>query len=210
MKTLADFPQFTVELMEPADVDPSRITGTFNRIDGVSREGWDYLVSDRPHGGMTATVVTFDETTRRVSYDVFPDDVKYNDVQVGTVLSWLSSYWDPLLIFAISRGPNVWRPLIFEPSPAYYWEKGAWTNSEESAKRSAGPEGVTAVPGGWDHEHCDLCNKHIDNGDKYWLFEDGRPEFLCDACYTVTVPDRDLTEFVTKASAHESNVAPTP
>ena len=156
---------------------------------------------------MAATVVTFDETTKCVSYDVFPDDIKHNGVQVGTVLAWLSSYWDPLLIYAISRGPNVWRPLVFESGTAYYWEKGAWTNSEESARRSAGPEGVTAVPGGWDHEHCDLCNKHIDDGDKFWLFEDQRPERLCVDCYDAVVPASDLTEFV--ASAPESTVAPT-
>jgi hypothetical protein len=210
MQTLADFPRFTVEVVETIDEDSYRIAGTFDRIDGVSRDGWDYLVGTGIPGGMTATVLTFDETSKQASYKLFATDVKYHDLQVGMVLGWLSSYWDPLLIFAISRGPDVWKPLVFQPSTAYYWAKGAWTNNEEGAKRSAGLEGIIAVPGGWDHEHCDLCNKHIDDGDKYWLFEDGRSEFLCDACYAVTVPSRDLTEFVAKSSARESAGAPTP
>jgi hypothetical protein len=39
------------------------------------------------------------------------------------------------------------------------------------------------VPGGWDHEHCFLCWKHIRDGDTYWS-NTGRSEIdLCEECY---------------------------
>src|SRR5262249_46588789 len=30
------------------------------------------------------------------------------------------------------------------------------------------PEGCTVEPGGWDHEHCDGCNRHINVGRTFW------------------------------------------
>jgi hypothetical protein len=35
----------------------------------------------------------------------------------------------------------------------------------------------------WDHEHCHVCNVHIEPGDEYWQSAEQYPLELCLACY---------------------------
>jgi hypothetical protein len=39
------------------------------------------------------------------------------------------------------------------------------------------------VEGGWDHEHCDVCNSRITDGDAYWTNDGPEHVDLCTACY---------------------------
>jgi hypothetical protein len=45
------------------------------------------------------------------------------------------------------------------------------------------PEGCTIEPGGWDHEHCDGCNRHINVGGTFWQTARGSCFWLCPYCY---------------------------
>jgi hypothetical protein len=47
------------------------------------------------------------------------------------------------------------------------------------------PEKFELLEGGWDHEHCDVCWAHIEEGDSYWPNEDedGGHVDLCEKCY---------------------------
>ena len=45
------------------------------------------------------------------------------------------------------------------------------------------PEGCTVEPGGWDHEHCDVCNRHINAGRTFWQTARGSCFWLCPYCY---------------------------
>jgi hypothetical protein len=47
------------------------------------------------------------------------------------------------------------------------------------------PERFEVIPGGWDHEHCDVCMVRIEGGDSYWPNEEeqeGQVD-LCEQCY---------------------------
>ena len=46
------------------------------------------------------------------------------------------------------------------------------------------------VPGGWGHEHCDLCKAHIEAGDFGYCDPGGR--WMCEKCYERYVMQRDL------------------
>jgi hypothetical protein len=50
--------------------------------------------------------------------------------------------------------------------------------------------GTRLVPLGWDHEHCELCNTHIDAGD--FGYCDSDENWLCEKCYERYVVQRDL------------------
>lgn len=50
--------------------------------------------------------------------------------------------------------------------------------------------GTRLIPGGWGHEHCELCNKHIDSGDFGYCDPDER--WMCENCYERYVIRRDL------------------
>src|SRR5262245_5424651 len=46
------------------------------------------------------------------------------------------------------------------------------------------PSGDFAIEaGGWNHEHCDICNRTIDVGDTAWLTARGSLYHLCRYCY---------------------------
>lgn len=38
-------------------------------------------------------------------------------------------------------------------------------------------------PGGWDHDHCFICTKRIEDGDPWWEPIADSEIGLCDACY---------------------------
>src|SRR5579871_238700 len=49
------------------------------------------------------------------------------------------------------------------------------------------------VPGGWDHEHCFLCMKHILDGGTYWT-NTGRDQIdLCEECYSRYCAERSTS-----------------
>jgi hypothetical protein len=45
------------------------------------------------------------------------------------------------------------------------------------------PEGHFIEPGGWDHEHCDGCDRHILTGRTFWQTASGPCFWLCPYCY---------------------------
>jgi hypothetical protein len=45
------------------------------------------------------------------------------------------------------------------------------------------PDAQQLVEGGWDHEHCDVCNARIVEGDRYWTNEGPEHVDLCATCY---------------------------
>jgi hypothetical protein len=44
-------------------------------------------------------------------------------------------------------------------------------------------EGLRVALGGWDHEHCDGCNRHIEVGRTFWQTARGSCFWLCPYCY---------------------------
>jgi hypothetical protein len=45
------------------------------------------------------------------------------------------------------------------------------------------PKGCTIEPEGWDHEHCDGCNGHINAEQLFWQTIDEPCTWLCEDCY---------------------------
>lgn len=54
-----------------------------------------------------------------------------------------------------------------------------WPHSEKDTL----PEGHSIETGGWDHEHCDGCNRHIDAGRTFWQTVSDPCFWLCPYCY---------------------------
>jgi hypothetical protein len=59
----------------------------------------------------------------------------------------------------------------------------------EQASLSGGAQQV--IPGGWDHEHCQLCRGHIDHGD--FGYRDQDELWMCESCYNKYVKSHDLS-----------------
>jgi len=46
------------------------------------------------------------------------------------------------------------------------------------------------VEAGWDHEHCDVCNARVEDGDVYWTNDGPNHVDLCTVCYPLV--EREL------------------
>jgi ribosome-binding protein aMBF1 (putative translation factor) len=53
------------------------------------------------------------------------------------------------------------------------------------------PDEAQVVTDGWDHEHCELCNKHIDPGDYACINTDRL--WVCLSCFDNYAKPRDLS-----------------
>ena len=66
-----------------------------------------------------------------------------------------------------------------------------------SANQQGGVSGLSeintdgVIPSGWTHEHCELCNGHIDAGDVG--YNDLSEHWVCKVCYTKYVSTHDLS-----------------
>jgi hypothetical protein len=70
-----------------------------------------------------------------------------------------------------SIGPEAW-----DEQDAYH-VASPYTGQEYDAEK------FEVVEAGWDHEHCHVCNAHIEPGDEYWQSDEPHPLELCLACY---------------------------
>lgn len=108
----------------------------------------------------------------------------------------------------VEDGPESWLEHIFSASDAVEdtftaADGGAWRRLAKAPTTPADHSSISftssigehsaarIVPGGWDHEHCSLCNGHIDPGDRFFYSQE-YCEFLCVACYERYVTGRDI------------------
>jgi hypothetical protein len=71
------------------------------------------------------------------------------------------------------RVPQRWYPV----------EGGAYLVKWIHRGPAAAAEGFWIEAGGWNHEHCDACNRHIPVGRTLWQTVRGSIIWLCPYCY---------------------------
>jgi hypothetical protein len=202
-----DLPQFTVNSIEQGERDDDGyiawvLRGKLNRERGIPVDTWCFLLLPEQES-LTGTFTLSDENAGIASFVAF--ERKKPDV-VGLTLTQLGSYWRPYQIWMVEDGPDNWSEQVFSASDAILepfiepdgtaWRrlaKASTVPAEQSSIRLMTGNGdqVRIVPGGWDHEHCSLCNTHIDPGDRFF-HNPAYKEFLCTTCYKQYVPERDI------------------
>jgi hypothetical protein len=216
-KTLADFPRFTVTSLrkQPPNADgytDFEIEGTFDRVIEKSPATWCWLlVGERDC--LCVQWKSQDETALSAVFVGYEKDIP--DV-VGATLYYLSPYWQAFNIWMVLDSQWGWERVKCEPIDAVAddfetqdvsivdgREVKRWTTLKRADNRGhstrhypvnvdgSGVEaGSRVVPGGWDHEHCALCDAHINAGDFGYCDPDDR--WMCEACYEKYVIPRDL------------------
>jgi hypothetical protein len=179
-KTLEDFPKFVVtevrrgatsetgytsfELEGGFDILPSSFDHV---IEGTGPRWFRLLFGER--GYLSPMLKSFDKETRTA---ILTCQEKEEPRVVGLKLAYLSSYWQAF---------DVWMVL----DPNWGWERKQFQGTD------AVRPGTRLVPSGWGHEHCELCNEHIDAG--MFGYCDPGERWMCEKCYERYVVPRDLT-----------------
>ena len=192
---LSDLPQFTIdEVHATADDAEGRVVGRFTHLQGVHNDaGWLYRVG-RPSvvGNLGQVPAQAGEPVTFVS----PDPEFVAELHSGESYPWVDIYWQAYHVSMILAGQ--WEPRTFASSPARYFRLNGipgWQRDGEPLLDDAEDLGVRE--GGWDHEHCELCNTHIGGPGDPHGFVDPEEHWLCAACYERYAVPRDL-EFVVR------------
>jgi hypothetical protein len=216
-KTLEDFPHFIVASVSRGATTPDGYTrfelnGRFDRSVEESVQNWFYLL----FGQQSSLCVTLKSLDKETSAAILTCDEKDEPGVAGHSLAYLSSYWRPHNIWMVLNTSWGWEKKHFRGLDAIAEDFEAkdisivdgrevrfWTKLEPvrdtggqsryyPASDQNSPRGSKSrlIPLGWDHEHCDLCNTHIDAGD--FGYCDPDENWLCVNCYEQYVVKRDL------------------
>jgi hypothetical protein len=180
---VASLRSFLVERREGEGSESVRLTGRFtdgNRIDG----SLNCLIGlSGAWASFREPVSLSDDGTITVSADGGAD------VAVGDALFLLPQPFQPPIAFIFLNSEKDWERRIFTSGAAAssqvigtdgraYRKTRALTDASELEANEV------LVPEGWDHEHCELCNKHIYPQTPYYLhMEDEWRPLLCEFCH---------------------------
>jgi hypothetical protein len=172
--TRDDLPQFAIKSVERSEQDDNGyiawvLRGILNRTLGIPVDRWCFLLLP----GQTCLTGTFTLSDEPDDVASFATDAKEKPEVIGIALAQLSSYWQPQHIWMIEDGPESWTEQVFSASDAvedsFVEPNGqSWGRLSEASSAPSLDSSSRVVPGGWDHEHCSLCNTHIDPGDRFF------------------------------------------
>ena len=218
-KTLNEFPYFAVASVRRGETSPMGYTefeveGTFERFNEIKRTEctWFWLLIGE-HDCLCAQIRSLDKDTGAAV--VTCDREKMPDI-VGEKLFYLSPYWQAYNIWMVLDREWGWKKIQFHAVDAVAENYEApdisivdgrevrkWTKLERADKKGhesryypaqdhgSTDQSVQEVFGGWDHEHCTLCNEHINSGSFGYCGPDHR--WMCESCYEKYVKPRDLS-----------------
>ena len=109
---------------------------------------------------------------------------------VGESYPFMGGYWGERAELVLDEGRS-WHRAEFRPGDMvrYPAEGGGQWATRSSAQAPAGGE---VVPGGWDHEHCEICRQTIGAGGEPVGFVSPPDSWVCEACYRDFVVPRSL------------------
>lgn len=191
--------------------DPD-LEGPFDQIIKGERPTWFWLLNGE-RGCLCPELKSFDKETRTA---ILASDVEEGKPGVGLKLAYLSSYWQAYHVWMVLDRGWGWERKhfqaidvvaedyeaenvsIIEGREVRVWTKlvpigpGGGQSRHYPAEDQTLPvrTGTRLVPGVWDHQHCELCNEHIDS--EMSGYSDPRENWMCENCYERYVVRRDL------------------
>jgi hypothetical protein len=179
----ADLPRFLV-----VDVHTDCCTGVFDSSPWVG-ENWIaglYLGGSRFLWGRFRQV---DKAARTCSFH--PDhSADLSTMVTGNSYPFMDGYWGERAELVLDES-RIWNRLAFEASDMVVFLAAG--GSSMGTRLSAGaPPGGAVVAGGWDHEHCDICQKKIGGGGESIGYFNSPDSWVCEECYNNFVAPRSL------------------
>jgi len=218
-KTLEDFPKFVVTALRRGSTATEGYTfyeleGRFDSHVNIETDGpqWFWLLFGK-RGCLCASVQSLDRTTQMA---VLTFEATEEPKLVCDTLTYLSSRWQAYNVWMVLDPDWHWEKReflgmdaiaeefeskdtsIIEGREVKVWTKLSPVKGERGQSRycpapdqpATSRSKVRLIPSGWDHEHCELCNSHIDIGMFGYCDPDER--WMCESCYSRYVLHRDL------------------
>jgi hypothetical protein len=192
-KLISDLPQFSISAAQywADEYDTIDLTGLFDHLEGV-REGmcWLLLSEKQSYYGEMSSFSSEAKT------GLFRTHVKSPPIFEAVTFCYLSAYWQAYHVWMVTDTNLSWQELVFESFAAVSDRIEGSDGQKLTRLRKASPEDLrnpdlTIVQNGWDHEHCELCNSHIDPGDQCYYGD--ASYWVCRSCYQKYVQPHDLS-----------------
>ena len=217
-KTLEDFSAFYCSSLHRGETSATGYTkfeleGKFNRIIDDIDAHWFWLL----FGEKECICASLQSLDMETGTAILTCDLTEEPRVVGKKLAYLNPYWQAYQIWMVLDPAWGWIKKRFEGADAVAQNYDAGETSVVDGRdvrvwtklKAVGEEGSSSrhypasnqslppspkewrVPGGWGHEHCDLCKTHIDAGVFGYCDPEGR--WMCEKCYERYVVQRDLS-----------------
>jgi hypothetical protein len=169
-------------------IDPDCCTGHYDASPWVD-ENWPgclYLGAGRFIWGRFRDV----KATERICSFCADKAEEMSELKPGARYPFLDGYWGQRAELVLKEGRH-WERLRFEPSDmvCFPMKEDGLMGARLSKDAPAVGE---VVPGGWDHEHCDICWETIGLGGEPEAFFSQPDKWVCEECYTNFVTPRSL------------------
>jgi hypothetical protein len=186
---LSHLPRLHIDAVDLLSSGDYRVRG---RIDGW-RLGMDgphwFWLWPTDHRAIIPTITALAEDGR-IELLVDSSDIS-PQISSGAELSWLDPYWQAYHVYMIRRGE--WEKRRFQSEDAATFTLGRLRGRNRADLPI--PEGAVATgiaPGGWDHEHCELCRATIGSGGSEVGYVDPDDHWLCPTCYEAWARPKSL------------------
>ena len=188
------------------------LEGRFDQmIEGTGAQ-WFWLLF-----GERGSLCPKSEVFRQTNQDRDPDCQEKEEPKIlGLDLAYLSPYWQAFNVWMVLDPSWGWQRKQFQGTDAFaedyeakdvsivdgrevrVWTKlrptgmDRWQSRHYPAADQTLPvsSGERLVVGAWGHEHCELCNEHIDAG--MFGYIDPADRWMCENCYQRYATRRDL------------------
>lgn len=192
---LADLSQFTVVSVE-CSADTIRLTGKVS-LPAQHAPGVACCLAFDHQFFPEVKFVTLDVQTGAAVISLhsaeLPDEVNATEAfPAGTRWPLFSRFWDSPVRVVLDRSQG-WQAVRFEPRAAFVEEPNeeGWRMSRPLQPGDEARTDGHIDPGGWDHEHCELCWGHIEVGESSEAFR-REHQWVCPQCYEAFVAPPDL------------------
>jgi len=164
--------------------------GAFDHLEGV-REGRGYLLLSSDYS-LCGDLTCLDSVAKTATFSGCEEKVPL----AGSRLPYVDGWWDPYKVWLVADVERVWTKAMFVASDA---EVRFFKDDKGQRWRELTPLDPSRLPdsrretleGGWDHEHCMLCNSHIYPGGHG--YHDPEDHWACVGCFDKYVATHDLS-----------------
>ena len=123
-----------------------------------------------------------------------PDDpTELLALRIGESYPYVGGYYGERAELVLDS-TRIWHLSVFRPRDSVRFEGTA--GIMETRASGDNPDGGMTVPGGWDHEHCFICQAKIGTGGQTVGYVDQSSEWVCEYRYRNFVEPHSI-DFVT-------------
>lgn len=191
-KRLVDLPHFQIKKILPVSDGHGdlRLIGIFNHLSGV-RENRSWLYAPPPSIIGDLVELVPEQKSAAFIASIWDSTPK---IEVGMIFLWIDGNWNSNLIERILDTNKKWVRTKFEPSDAIAFTQNdmrGWGKATHPIPEGSKSLGI--IPNGWDHEHCEICNRGIGAKGTEFGYVGDENFWLCPDCYEKYGANQDLS-----------------